>query len=60
MDGIRMLNIMSEYRENETIFFLPFPCCGRQTEYRSGLINALTKIGLQKPSNNFICPKPLR
>lgn len=60
MKEIRKSSIMTKYREDQTIFFLPFPCCGRQKEYRSGLTNALTKIGLKKPSNSFICPKPIR
>jgi len=40
---------MNRYRENETIFFLPFPSNGRQREYRGGLINTLAIIGLQRP-----------
>ena len=42
-DAIYSSNIMKKYRENETVFFLPHPSNGRQSEYREGLINALTK-----------------
>ena len=59
-DAIIASNIMNKYRYNETIFFLPFPVCGRQKEYRDGLINILKLIGLQNPLHDFICPYPKR
>ena len=42
--AVSLSSIMSKYRENETIFFLPFPSNGRQKEYREGLVGALTTM----------------
>lgn len=46
-DLIRHSNIMANYQENENIFFLPFPACGRQNEYREKLTVILEKIGMK-------------
>jgi hypothetical protein len=45
---IQHSNIMANYQENENIFFLPFPTCGRQKEYREQLIVVLEEIGMNK------------
>jgi len=50
-DAILASSIMNKYRENETIFFLPFPSHGRQREFREGLIKTLSKIRFQRPKN---------
>jgi len=42
--AVSLSSIMSKYRENETLFFLPFPSNGRQKEYREGLVGALTTM----------------
>lgn len=44
-DEIRQSNIMDNYAENESIFFLPFPLYQNNIErYREGLVRALGKI----------------
>lgn len=41
-------NIMVNYQENGNIFFIPFPACGRQNEYREKLTVILEEIGMKK------------
>lgn len=38
---------MANYQENENIFFLLFPACGRQNEYREQLIEVLEEIDIK-------------
>lgn len=59
-NAILVSDIMRKYRENDSIFFLPFPSCGRQKEYRESLINILKILDIQKFTDAFICPKPMR
>lgn len=43
-NNIRTTNIMESYNDDKNIFFLPFPACGRQRDYREGLIKVLDSI----------------
>ncbi len=45
---ISISDIMKSYRDEESIFFLPFPGNGNQKKYREGLIKALQFLDFEK------------
>lgn len=44
IDEIIHSDIMNEYVINKNIFFLPFPACGRQSEFRLQMKNILSEV----------------